>query len=143
INMAANAYLGLVKHPRIVAAAKEALELYGTGSCGSPILFGKLARHEELEQRLSALTRQQGVLLFSSGFGGAFGSTAGLLRKGDVAVMDERAHLSMMDGAKVAGAQIAFFTHNDAQSLDETLSAHKGKRRLVFIEGIYSMDGDM
>jgi 7-keto-8-aminopelargonate synthetase-like enzyme len=143
INMASYAYLGLVKHPRIVAAATEALALFGMGSCGSPILSGKSVRHRELEQRLCELTGREAVLLFNSGFGGAFGSTAGLLRKGDVAVMDERAHLSLMDGAKVVGARIVFFAHNDGRSLDEALSANKGKRRLVVVEGIYSMDGDM
>ena len=143
INMASYAYLGLVKHPRIVAAATEALALFGVGSCGSPMLSGKSVRHRELEQKLCELTGREAVLLFNSGFGGAFGSIAGLLRKGDVAVVDERAHLSLLDGAKVAGARIVFFAHNDAGSLDEALSASKGKRRLVIIEGIYSMDGDM
>ena len=143
INMASNDYLGLVKHPRILAAVKEALEIYGTGSCGSPLLFGKTRPHRRLEQQLSKLTGREAVLLFSSGFGGALGSIAGLLRKGDVAVADECAHLSMLDGAKAAGAKIVLFRHNDVESLDETLSAHKGKRRLVIIEGLYSMDGDI
>ncbi len=143
INLTSYAYLGLVKHPRVVAAAREALELYGVGSCGSPILSGKTALHRKLEQGLSELTGREAVLLFNSGFGGALGSTAGLLRKGDVAIVDERAHLSLLDGAKVGGARIVFFGHNDAASLDEALSANKGKRRLVIIEGIYSMDGDM
>ena len=143
INMAANDYLGLVKHPKILAAAMEALQLYGMGSCGSPLLFGKTVPHYELEQRLSKLTGREAVLLFSSGFGGALGSIAGLLRKGDVAIADEHAHLSMLDGAKLAGAKIVFFAHNDADSLNEALAAHQGKRRLVIVEGIYSMDGDM
>jgi len=143
INMASYAYLGLVKHPRIVAAATEALALFGVGSCGSPMLSGKSVRHRELEQKLCELTGREAVLLFNSGFGGAFGSIAGLLRKGDVAVVDERAHLSLLDGAKVGGAKTVFFAHNDAGSLDEALSASKGKRRLVVVEGIYSMDGDM
>jgi len=143
INLTSYAYLGLVKHPKVVAAAREALELYGVGSCGSPILSGKTALHRNLEKGLSELTGREAVLLFNSGFGGALGSTAGLLRKGDVAIVDERAHLSLLDGAKVGGARIVFFSHNDAASLDEALSANEGKRRLVIIEGIYSMDGDM
>jgi len=107
------------------------------------MLSGKSVRHRELEQKLCELTGREAVLLFNSGFGGAFGSIAGLLRKGDVAVVDERAHLSLLDGAKVGGAKTVFFAHNDAGSLDEALSASKGKRRLVVVEGIYSMDGDM
>ena len=143
INMASYAYLGLVKHPKIVAAMQEALEVYGTGACGSPILSGKSVRHRDFERKLAELTGREAVLLFNSGYGGALGSLAGLLRKGDVAVFDERAHLSLLDGAKIGGAKLAFFAHNNAASLDEVLSAHKGKRRLVIIEGIYSMDGDM
>jgi glycine C-acetyltransferase len=143
INMTSYGYLGLVKHPKVVEAAKRALELYGVGACGSPILSGKSVRHRELEQGLCKLTGRESVLVFNSGFGGALGSVAGLLRKGDVAVVDERAHLSLLDGAKVGGARIVFFGHNNAASLDEVLSSTKGKRRLVIMDGIYSMDGDM
>ena len=143
VNMTSYGYLGLVKHPKLIAAAKEALDLYGVGSCGSPVLSGKSVRHRELEERLCELTGREAVLVFNSGFGGALGSIAGLLRKGDLAVVDERAHLSLLDGAKVGGAKIAFFAHNDPESLDQVLSAGKGKRRLVIVDGIYSMDGDM
>ena len=143
INMTSYGYLGLVRHPRLIAAAKEALDLYGVGSCGSPILSGKSVRHRELEQRLAELSGREAILVYNSGFGGALGSTAGLLRKGDIAVVDERAHLSLLDGAKVGGARIVFFSHNDAASLDQVLAAHRGKRRLVIVDGIYSMDGDM
>ena len=65
------------------------------------------------------------------------------MRKGDVAVVDARAHISMVDGLKIGGAKIAFFEHNDARALDEVLSAHTGTRRLIFVDGLYSMDGDM
>jgi 7-keto-8-aminopelargonate synthetase-like enzyme len=143
INMTSYGYLGLVKHPKLIAAAKEALDVYGVGSCGSPVLSGKSVRHLELENGLCELTGRKAVLVFNSGFGGALGSVGGLLRKGDLAVADERAHMSLLDGARVGGAKIAFFAHNDPRSLDEVLSASKGKRRLVILDGIYSMDGDM
>ena len=83
------------------------------------------------------------MLVFNSGFGGALGSAAGLMRKGDVAVVDARAHISMMDGVKIGGAKLAFFEHNDPRSLDAVLSAHKGSRRMIFVDGLYSMDGDL
>jgi 7-keto-8-aminopelargonate synthetase-like enzyme len=143
INMTSYGYLGLVRHPKIVAAAKEALDVYGTGACGSPMLSGKSLRHVELEARLAALTGQAAVLVFNSGFGGALGSTAGLLRKGDIAIVDARAHVSMLDGAKVGGARIVTFEHNDPASLDAALAATAGRRRLIFVDGVYSMDGDM
>ena len=143
INMTSYGYLALIRHPRIIDAAKKALDRFGTGACGSPILSGKTALYPDLERKLKDLTGRNAVLLFNSGFGGALGSIAGLLRKGDVAVLDERAHVSLVDGAKVAGAKLAFFKHNDAKALDETLAKEKDKRRLIVVEGIYSMDGDM
>lgn len=143
INMSSYGYLGLVRHPEILRASKAALDRYGTGACGSPILSGRNQLHGELEKKLVGLVHCESVLLFNSGFGGALGSIAGLLRKGDVAVLDERCHVSLCSGARLAGAKLAFFKHNDAQSLDQVLAREKNKRRLVILEGIYSMDGDM
>ena len=143
INMTSYGYLGLVRHPSVIAAAKQALDDFGTGACGSPILSGKNVLHQQLEQKLSALTGFPSVLVFNSGFGGALGSAAGLMRKGDVAVIDARAHVSMVDGLKIAGAKIAFFEHNSARALDQVLSTTAGSRRLIFVDGLYSMDGDM
>jgi glycine C-acetyltransferase len=143
INMTSFGYLGLVRHPAIVEAAKQALDEFGTGACGSPILSGKSVLHERLEQQLMALTGRDAVLVYNSGYGGALGSAAGLLRKGDVAIIDARAHISLMDGARLGGARVELFDHNDPASLDERLSATKGTRRLVIVDGMYSMDGDM
>jgi glycine C-acetyltransferase len=143
VNMTSYGYLGLVRHPTIVAAAKAALDDYGTGACGSPILSGKSLLHCALEQKLAMLTARPAVLVYNSGFGGALGSAAAVMRKGDVAVVDARAHISLVDGAKVGGARIAFFDHNSPTSLDAVLVSTKGARRLVFVDGLYSMDGDM
>jgi glycine C-acetyltransferase len=143
INMTSYGYLGLVRHPEVVAAAKAALDEYGTGACGSPILSGKTLLYRDLEQRLARLTGKPAVLVFNSGFGGALGSAAGLMRKGDVAIVDARAHISLVDGIRVGGARIVFFAHNDPRALDEALAANPGGRRLVFVDGLYSMDGDM
>jgi 7-keto-8-aminopelargonate synthetase-like enzyme len=143
INMTSFGYLGLVRHPAIVDAAKRALDEFGTGACGSPILSGKSVLHERLEQQLMALTGREAVLVYNSGYGGALGSAAGLLRKGDVAIIDARAHISLTDGARLGGARIELFDHNDPVSLDERLSATRGRRRLVIVDGLYSMDGDM
>lgn len=143
INMTSYGYLGLVRHPAVIAAAKAALDEFGTGACGSPILSGKSLLHVELERKLAALTHKPAVLVYNSGFGGALGSAAGMMRKGDVAVVDARAHISLTDGVRVGGARIAFFEHNDPASLDQVLTATDGSRRLIFVDGLYSMDGDM
>jgi glycine C-acetyltransferase len=143
INLSSYNYLGLAKHPETIAAAQRALAAYGTGACGSPLLSGMTDLHRELERRLSAYLGYESTMLFTSGFGGALGCLAGLLRKGDIAVVDSRAHLSLIDGAKLSQAQLRMFTHNDPTSLDETLSRGEGQRQLVVVEGVYSMDGDM
>lgn len=143
INMTSYGYLGLVRHPAIIAAAKQALDDFGTGACGSPILSGKSRHYQTLEARLAALSGREAVLVFNSGFGGALGSAAGLMRKGDIAIVDARAHISLADGIRVGGARLVFFEHNSAASLDRVLHETAGHRRLIFVDGLYSMDGDV
>src|SRR5215204_6203070 len=142
LNFTSYNYLGLARHPETVAAAQQALADYGTGACGSPLLSGMTDLHRALEHALSAFLGRGTTLLFNSGFGGALGSLSGLLRKGDIAVMDSRSHLSLVDGARLSQAQLRMFSHNDPVALDDVLKRGKGKRQLVVIEGIYSMDGD-
>lgn len=143
INLSSYNYMGLTHHPEVLAAARQALETHGLGACGSPVLSGMSDLHRQLEVRLAALLGTESAMLFNSGFGGALGALAGLLRKGDVAVLDAKAHASLVDGAKLSGATLRMFEHNDAASLEAALAQGKGKRQLVVVEGIYSMDGDM
>lgn len=143
INLTSYNYLGLARHPETVAAAKTALDDRGTGSCGSPILSGMTDLHRELENELSKFLGRPATMLFNSGFAGAFGIMTGLLRRGDAVVVDEKSHICWIEGARAAGARIETFAHNSAESLDQALAKHTGKRRVVIIEGIYSMDGDM
>jgi 8-amino-7-oxononanoate synthase len=142
INLCSYNYLGLANHPEVVAAAREALTTHGLGACGSPMLSGMTDLHRELERKLAAFLGREDAMLFNSGFGGALGTISGLLRKTDVAVLDNRSHLSLRDGATLSRCRAEKFEHNDPTSLDASLGRHKGKRRLVVIEGIYSMDGD-
>src|SRR5499427_1487969 len=142
INLCSYNYLGLANHPEVVAAAREALTTHGLGACGSPMLSGMTDLHRELERKLAAFLGREDAMLFNSGFGGALGTISGLLRKTDVAVLDNRSHLSLRDGATLSRCRAEKFEHNDPASLDASLGRHKGKRRLVVIEGIYSMDGD-
>lgn len=143
INLSSYNYLGLATHPETIAAAHEALATYGTGACGSPMLSGMTELHHRLERHLSAFIGRESTMLFNSGFGGALGSLSGLLRKGDVAVLDSAVHFSLIDGARLSRARLELFEHNDAASLDAALERSKGARRLVVVEGIYSMNGDM
>src|SRR5437762_2235787 len=142
INLCSYNYLGLANHPEVIAAAHEALTSHGMGACGSPMLSGMTDLHRQLEERVAAFLGYEDAMLFNSGFGGALGTISGLLRKSDVAVMDNRSHLSPRDGAVLARTRTERFEHNDPASLDAALTRHKGKRQLVIVEGIYSMDGD-
>jgi glycine C-acetyltransferase len=142
INLCSYNYLGLANHPEVLAAAHEALRTHGMGACGSPMLSGMTDLHRELERRVAKFLGREDAMLFNSGFGGALGTISGLLRKTDVAILDNRSHLSLRDGAVLSRCRAEKFEHNDPKSLDAALSRQKGRRQLVIIEGIYSMDGD-
>src|SRR5437763_1463144 len=142
INLCSYNYLGLANHPEVIAAAHEALRTHGMGACGSPMLSGMTDLHRELERRVAKFLKREDAMLFNSGFGGALGTISGLLRKTDVALLDNRSHLSLRDGAVLSRCRTEKFEHNDPASLDVALSRHKGRRQLVIVEGIYSMDGD-
>ena len=142
INLCSYNYLGLANHPEVLAAAIEALGKYGMGACGSPMLSGMTDLHRKLERAIADFLGREDAMLFNSGFGGALGTLAGLLRKSDVAIMDNRSHLSLRDGAVLSRSRLDRFEHNDPGSLDDALSRRAGKRNLVIVEGIYSMDGD-
>ena len=142
INLCSYNYLGLANRPEVIAASREALAKYGLGACGSPLLSGMTDLHRQLERRVAEFLGREDAMLFNSGFGGALGTLSGLLRKSDVAVLDNRSHLSLRDGAVLSRCRVNRFEHNDPASLDTALSRYKGRRQLVIVEGIYSMDGD-
>ena len=142
INLCSYNYLGLANHPDVIAAAQEALETHGMGACGAPILSGMTDLHRELERRVAKFLGREDAMLFNSGFGGALGTISGLLRKSDVAILDNRSHLSLRDGAVLSRCRTEKFEHNDPESLEAALARQQGRRRLVIVEGIYSMDGD-
>src|SRR5262249_24864809 len=142
INLCSYNYLGLANHPEVIAAAHDALNTHGLGACGSPMLSGMTDLHRELESRIAKFLGREDAMLFNSGFGGALGTISGLLRKSDVAILDNRSHLSLRDGAVLSRCRAEKFEHNDPDSLDAALGRQKGRRQLVIIEGIYSMDGD-
>ena len=142
INLCSYNYLGLANHPEVIAGAHEALRTHGLGACGSPMLSGMTDLHRELERRVAKFLGREDAMLFNSGFGGALGTISGLLRKTDVALLDNRSHLSLRDGAVLSRCRTEKFEHNDPGSLDTALSRQRGRRQLVIVEGIYSMDGD-
>lgn len=146
INFASNDYLGLARHPNLRTAAAEALERFGAGSGASRLITGTLAIHTELEAKLAAFKRTPAALVFESGYAAALGSIPALFGKGDVIILDKLAHASLIDGAKLSGAEIRVYPHNRLDRLRELLHWTRAKRKaariLVITESIFSMDGD-
>jgi len=143
INLTSYNYLGLSTHPEVIEAAVKGLKKYGLGASGAPLLSGTFDLHIEFAQQLAEFKKKEDCLLFSSGLGGNVGALQGLLRKGDLLVMDEKCHKSLVDGGTLSGARMLFFEHNKVEHLAQILEKNKGKRTLLAVEGVYSMDGDL
>lgn len=143
VNLTSYNYLGLSTHPEVIQAAKDALDKYGMSASGAPLLSGTFDLHIELARRLAEFKQQEDCILYSSGLGGNMGAMQGILRKGDFLILDEKSHKSLVDGGTLSGAKMLFFDHNDMESLEMMLEKAKGKRSLVAVEGVYSMDGDL
>lgn len=144
IILASNNYLGLANHPRVIKAAQDAAETYGAGAGSSPLLVGAFPVTKELERKLAEFKGAEEACVFASGYGANVGVISAVVGKDDVVILDRLAHASMVDGAKLSGAQIKVFHHNDAAHLERVLERNKDARtKLVCVEGIYSMDGDV
>lgn len=137
-----NSYLGLTRHPRVVEASRRALERTGSSVSGSRLLNGNLRLHEELEEELADFLGKQAALVFSTGYGANLGTISALVGRGDEVVLDAEAHASSIDGARVSGAEVSYFGHNDVGALDRQLARGSGGR-LVVVDGVYSMAGDL
>jgi glycine C-acetyltransferase len=142
VNFASYNYLGLSYRPEVKQAIKEAADIYGGGASGSPILSGTTRLHQEFAEEIAAFKGQDAALVFPTGYSANVGVIAGLMRSGDLIVADQFAHASIVDGMILSKAKSRFFRHNKADDLDRKLSGFNGKK-LVIVEGVYSMDGDV
>ncbi len=146
LNFASYNYLGYSYHPDVIAAAKQALDTYGLGATGSPVLNGTFDLHKKLEHAIVKFFGQAGygASIFSSGYGTNLGVVSSYIHKGDYIVLDRSAHASLIDGAVLSQGNIRFFRHNDPDHLDYVLKRLKDEkiRILVCTEGVYSADGD-
>lgn len=143
INLTSYNYLGLSTHPEVVQAAKDAADKYGLSASGSAMLSGTFDIHNRFAEELAEFKGKEDCMLFSSGLGGNMGAIQGMLQPGDVMIMDSLCHKSIVDGGTLSRAKVVSFEHNDAESLAKQLERHEDKRKLVVIEGVYSMDGDV
>jgi 8-amino-7-oxononanoate synthase len=142
LNLASYNYLGLSYHPEVIAAARAALDQYGLGAAGSPLLSGMMDVHAELEAELARFKRAGSAIVFPTGYSTNVGLIQALMRPGDWIIMDQNVHASIVDGAILAKSNVRFFRHNRPEDLDKKLRDTSG-RRLVIVEGVYSMDGDV
>ena len=145
VSFSCNDYLGLASDPRVIAAACEALEAQGAGACASRLVTGDHPLLGELERRLAAFKGTDAACVFGSGYLANMGIIATLTGANDLVLLDELVHSSLWSGARLAGARIVTFRHNDVAHLNELLVAHRGGhgRCLVATDGVFSMDGDL
>lgn len=137
-----NDYLGLAADPRVIEVFRRAASHWGVGSGASHLVCGHMRIHHELEEELAAFTGRPRALLFSSGYAANLGVAAALLHRGDAVFEDRLNHASLLDGALLSGARLRRFLHNDPASLEVRLAATRARRRLVAVDGVFSMDGD-
>jgi 7-keto-8-aminopelargonate synthetase-like enzyme len=152
LNFSSNDYLGLANDPVLKEAAIKAIESYGAGAGASRLICGSLAPFHQLEETLADFKRAEAALTFSTGYATAIGTICALLGKDDVIILDKLVHASIVDAAKLSGAKLRVFAHNDLNDLEDKLKwadkfskAESGKRKaeiLVVTESIFSMDGD-
>jgi glycine C-acetyltransferase len=142
LNLSSYNYLGLSYRPEVIDAAKRALDRYGMGAAGSPVLSGTMDVHLELERELAAYKNKPACLLFPTGYSTNVGLIQGIMRPGDLIVADQNSHASIVDGAILSKADVRFFRHNRPEDLERKLTGKSG-RKLVVVEGVYSMDGDV
>jgi 8-amino-7-oxononanoate synthase len=145
INFGSNDYLGLASDPRVVAAATRAAEAFGWGAGASPLVSGWTEVHDDLARALAAFEGTEAVALFPTGFAANLGTIAALVGPGDAVYADRLNHACLIDGARLSGARLRVYPHNDAGRLEEILRRDRGRfrRSLIATDGVFSMDGDL
>ena len=151
VNFSSNDYLGLANHPALKEAALRAIEKFGAGAGASRLICGSLAPFHELEEALAAFKQTGAALTFSTGYAAALGTITALVGKGDILILDKLVHACIVDAAKLSGAKLRIFDHNDLNNLEDKLKWATGPARpgssadghiLIITESIFSMDGD-
>jgi glycine C-acetyltransferase len=142
VNLASNDYLGLTQHPAIIDAGVSAMKKFGAGSGSVPMLAGTTSLHKKLESEIASFLGYDSAITYNSCYAANYGLLTALLTQADAAVLDMSVHASIIDGC--CNTNKIFFCHNDPASLKIALmKASAFKNKLVIIDGVYSMDGDI
>jgi 8-amino-7-oxononanoate synthase len=147
LNFSSNDYLGLANHPALKEAAIKAVEKFGAGSGASRLICGSLSPFHELEEALAAFKKTEAAIAFSTGYATALGTITALVGKDDILILDKLVHASIVDAARLSGAKLRVFGHNDLKDLEDKLkwasaNIQPPNQTLVVTESIFSMDGD-
>jgi 8-amino-7-oxononanoate synthase len=143
IMVGSNNYLGLTNHPAVKEAALEAIRKYGTGCAGSRFLNGTLDIHVKLEEKLARFIRKEAALIFSTGFQVNLGVISALVGKDDVMIIDKMDHASIIDGCRLSHGEVKKFRHNDMADLERILKENADRSKLIIVDGVFSMEGDI
>ena len=145
INFSSNDYLGLAAHESLRMAAQDGVEALGAGAGSARLISGSQTIAHELEAALAAFKQTEAALSFSSGYAAALGVVPALVGQGDVLVIDKLVHASLVDAARLSGAKLRVFKHNDLAELETILQWASGREgnTLVITESVFSMDGDL
>ena len=139
-----NNYLGLTTHPRVRQAALEAIRRYGTSCTGSRFLNGTLEMHEQLEHELAEWVGKEAALVFSTGMQVNLGVISAMVGREDVVILDKQDHASIVDGACLTRGEVVRFRHNDMADLERVLrKIPEQAGKMVVVDGLYSMEGDL
>ncbi len=143
LNFAGNDYLGLAQHPRVREVLIDAANRWGVGATAAHLLGGHRDEHARLEEKLARWLGRERVLLFSTGYLANLGALQTLLSADDVCVQDKLNHASLLDAARLCGADLKRYAHTDADSAARQLASRPGGAALVASDGVFSMDGDV
>ena len=139
-----NSYLGLTNHPFLKEASIKAIEKYGSGCAGSRFLNGTLDIHIELEEKLAKYVGKPGAIVFSTGFQVNLGVISSIPGRNDYIILDELDHACIIDGARLSFAKMIKYAHNNMEALEKVLSkCEYEKIKLIVIDGVFSMEGDI
>lgn len=137
-----NDYLGLANHPDVISAFQKAANQFGVGSGASHLVAGHSSEHHALEEELAAFTGRERALLFSAGYMANLGAITALVGQGDAIFEDRLNHASLLDAGLLSGARFQRFLHNDLTNLQTRLDKTETDRKLIVVDGVFSMDGD-
>lgn len=144
LNFCSNNYLGLANHPKVIAAAKSAIDEYGAGAGASRLISGNLILHEKLERKIAEFKKREAAIIFPTGYMANLGVVSALVDEKDTVIFDRLDHASIIDTCKLSRAKLQVFPHRDMKALEKILGRSQNfNQRLIITDSVFSMDGDL